>query len=73
MFEKEVSGMPKTKQPRGSNDPRITQLKAMAGADFAMEVARDFVFLAKQERASAVRMLTALNETINRESATATA
>lgn len=41
----------------------------MAGADFAMEVARDFVFLSKQERANAVRMLSALNETINRESA----
>lgn len=44
-------------------------MKAMAGADFAMEVARDFVFLSKQERANAVRMLSALNETINRESA----
>jgi hypothetical protein len=58
--------MPKGK-PASSTDPRISQLKAMAGTDFAMEVARDFVFLSRDERASAVRMLSALNETINRE------
>lgn len=58
--------MPKQKQT--SSDPRLAQLKAMSGSEFAMEVARDFLFLARTERANAVRMLSALNETINKES-----
>ena len=64
--------MPKPKQTT-SNDARIAELRKMAGADFAMEVARDFVLLPKPERATAVRMLSALNETINRETVAAAA
>lgn len=44
----EEKRMPKPKQT-GSNDVRIAELKKMAGVDFAMEVARDFVLLPKQE------------------------
>lgn len=43
------------------------------GTDFAMEVARDMVVLPKDERGKAIRMLTALNETINRETEALTA
>ena len=39
----------------------------MSGTDFAMQVATDLVGLQKEERGKAIRMLTALNETINRE------
>jgi hypothetical protein len=50
-------------------DQRIQSLKKMRGSDFAMEIASDFVVLPKAERAAAVRMLTALSETIDREAA----
>ncbi|HYC46446.1 MAG TPA: hypothetical protein VED01_13315 [Burkholderiales bacterium] len=39
----------------------------MSGTDFALEVTKDLVMLQKDERGKALRMLTALNETINRE------
>lgn len=64
----ERSQMPKVAQT-SSNHLRMTKLRAMPGTDFAMEVARDFVLLAQPERANALRMLAALNDTINRESA----
>jgi hypothetical protein len=41
----------------------------MSGTDFALEVTKDLVMLQKEERSKALRMLTALNETINREAA----
>jgi hypothetical protein len=43
----------------------------MKGSDFAMAVASDFICLAKEERAKAVRVLSSLNETINKEEAAA--
>jgi len=60
--------------PKGTpntSEARVAQLKSMNGADFAMQVARDFVLLSKEQRANAVRMLSALNETINKESTAA--
>ena len=46
----------------------------MKGSDFVMSrVASDFVLLAKEERVRAVRMLSVLNETINKEEAAAAA
>jgi phage anti-repressor protein len=56
--------MPKGKS---SADSRVSDLKKMSGTDFAMEVTKDIVMLPKEERGKAIRMLTALNETINRE------
>lgn len=46
---------------------RVSDLKKMSGTDFAMEVAKDMVMLPKDERGKAIRMLSALNDTINRE------
>jgi len=48
-------------------DQRVELLRKMKGSDFAMTVASDFVCLSKDERAKAVRVLGALNDTINRE------
>jgi hypothetical protein len=39
----------------------------MGGSEFALQVAQELVVLPKDERGKAIRMLTALNETINRE------
>lgn len=50
-----------------SKSTRVSDLKKMSGTDFAMEVAKDMVMLPKEERGKAIRMLSALNETINRE------
>ena len=58
---------PQEHRSRNKDDERIAELRSMPGSDFAMEMARDFVFLTKPERARAVRMLTAINETIDRE------
>lgn len=58
--------------PKGINlrEQRIQALKKMKGSDFVMStVATDFVLLAKEERAKAVRMLAALNDTISKEEA----
>jgi hypothetical protein len=57
--------MPKTKS---TADVRSSELRKMAGTDFALEVTKDLVLLAKDERSKAIRMLTALNQTIDRES-----
>jgi hypothetical protein len=56
--------MPKGKS---TTDTRISDLRKMSGADFALEVTKDLVVLPKDERSKAIRMLTALNETIERE------
>jgi hypothetical protein len=56
--------MPKGKS---STDSRISDLKKMGGSEFALQVAQELVVLPKDERGKAIRMLTALNETINRE------
>jgi hypothetical protein len=56
--------MPKGKS---TTDTRTAELKKMSGTDFAMEVTKDLVMLPKDERGKALRMLTALNETIERE------
>jgi hypothetical protein len=55
--------------PKGKSvsDSRVSDLKKMTGADFALEVTKDLVVLPKDERGKAIRMLTALNETIDRE------
>jgi hypothetical protein len=55
--------------PKGKSvsDSRVSDLKKMTGADFALEVTKDLVILPKDERGAAIRMLTALNDTINRE------
>lgn len=55
--------------PKGKTkgDTRVSDLRKMSGTDFAMEVATDLVVLPQTERGKAIRMLTALNETINRE------
>jgi hypothetical protein len=58
--------MPKHQTAR---DQRIDRLKKMKGADFALEIAPDFIVLPTTERAATLRVLTALSETINRESA----
>ena len=58
--------MPK---PKSSAETRSNDLKKMTGTDFALEVTKDLVMLQKDERGKALRMLTALNETIDRESA----
>lgn len=58
---------------KSSAETRISELKKMNGTDFAMEVTKDLVMLAKDERGKAIRMLTALNETINREAEALTA
>lgn len=51
--------MPKTKQQQSRN--------TSDGHSFAMEVARDLVVLPQEERGKAIKMLTALHETIKRE------
>jgi len=56
--------MPK---PKSSAESRVNELRKMSGTDFALEVTKDLVMLQKDERGKALRMLTALNETINRE------
>jgi hypothetical protein len=48
--------MPKSKPTRSN------ELKRMSGTDFAMEVAKDMIV-----RGKAIKMLSALNETIDRE------
>lgn len=53
--------MPKQKQAQGRS--------TSDGHSFAMEVARDLVTLPQAERGKAIKMLTALHETITRESA----
>lgn len=60
--------MPK---PKSSAETRLNDLKKMSGTDFALEVTKDLVMLQKDERGKALRMLSALNETINREAAEA--
>jgi hypothetical protein len=61
--------------PKGAQykrDQRVDALRKMKGSDFVMtSVAGDFVLLAKEERTAAVRMLSALNETINKEQSAA--
>lgn len=50
-----------------SAETRLSELKKMSGTDFALEVTKDLVMLQRDERATAIRMLTALDQTINRE------
>jgi hypothetical protein len=56
--------MPKGKT---NTDSRISDLRKMTGTDFALQATRDLVVLPPEERSKAIRVLTALNETINRE------
>ena len=54
--------------PKGKPaEPSISELKKMTGSDFALGVWRDLLLLAKDERAKAVRLLNALNTSIDRE------
>jgi len=56
--------MPKGQPKR---DQRMEALKKMRGNDFAMTVAPDFICLAREERTKAVRVLSALDETITKQ------
>lgn len=58
--------MPK---PKSSAENRVNELRKMSGTDFALEVTKDLVMLQAGERGKALKLLSALNETINRESA----
>ena len=55
--------------PRGTPivDAQINALKKMSGSDFALSVWRDLVLLARDERGRAIRLLSALDTSLNRE------
>jgi hypothetical protein len=55
--------------PKGtpSTDARVNEFRRMNGAAFAMRVATDMLLLEQEERAKALRMLGAINETVDRE------
>lgn len=57
--------------PQHKRDQRIEALQKMKGSDFAMSVAPDFICLVKDERTRAVKVLAALDETINKQEAMA--
>lgn len=52
-------------------DQRIEALHKMTGQDYAMSVATDFICLKPDERKKAVRVLSALDTTIEKEMAAA--
>lgn len=56
--------MPKGKS---NSDTRTTELRKMSGTDFALEVTKDLVMLQKDERGKALKLLTALNTTIDQQ------
>lgn len=51
----------------GKGISRTAQLARMTGNDFALDVMKELLYLAAEERARAIRMLAAVNETINRQ------
>ena len=55
--------------PKGTPnvDAQINALKKMSGSDFALGVWRDLVMLARDERGRAIRLLSALDTSLNRE------
>lgn len=55
--------------PKGqtSTDARVNEFRRMSGATFAMRVATDMLLLEQEERSKALRMLGAINETVDRE------
>lgn len=55
--------------PKGQTnvDARVNELKRMSGADFALRVWTDLLLLQQSERSRALRMLGAINDTVDRE------
>lgn len=60
--------------PKGTStaDTRTNELKKMSGEDFAVRTASDMLLLPQAERSKALRVLEAINQTVDREAQPAT-